>query len=367
MGRLHDLHLVGGQSPWLDNLRRSYLTGGELTARVESGIRGVTSNPSIFQKAIAESDDYDEQFASLLADGVSVEDAYWRLVVDDIDAAARILEPIHGESGGVDGWVSVEVDPRLAHDTAGTIEAALALRARLTSPNVMIKVPATSAGLPAIRSLVGAGVSVNVTLIFSVPRYADVVDAYLGGLEDLVDAGGEVSAVHGVASFFVSRTDSEIDNRLHAIGTDDALLLRGQAAVAQAQVAYQHFRRSFEGPRWERLASLGANLQRPLWASTSTKNPAYPDTLYVDTLIGPNTVNTLPEPTVAAFVERGTVARTVDADPAAAEALLAALAEVGIDLADVAAVLEREGVSSFERSFVDLLQTLSDKAAALAG
>ncbi len=362
MTRLHDLH-AAGQSPWLDNLRRGYLRSGELQAYVDRGIRGITSNPSIFQKAIADSADYDEQFASLLAAGTSVEDAYWQMVTDDIGEALTVLRPVHEASGGLDGYVSVEVDPGLARDTSGTIAAARTLDERIDQPNLFVKIPATAEGVPAIETMISEGRSINVTLIFSIPRYEAVMEAYLSGLEARLDAGhDDLSDVASVASFFISRVDSEVDNRLESIGTDDALALRGRAAVAQAQVAYQRFVATFAGPRWERLAAAGANVQRPLWASTSTKNDAYPDTLYVDTLIGPDTVNTLPEATIEAFEARGTVARTVDADVAGATSVLEDLATAGIDMADVAERLEAEGVAAFEKSFDDLLATLQTKA-----
>lgn len=362
MTRLHDLH-AAGQSPWLDNLRRGYLRSGELQAYVDRGIRGITSNPSIFQKAIADSDDYDEQFTTLLADGTSVEDAYWRMVTDDITEALSVLAPVHAASGGVDGYVSVEVDPGLARDTSGTIAAARELDQRIDRPNLFVKIPATAEGVPAIETMISEGRSINVTLIFSLERYEEVMEAYLTGLEARLDAGhDDLSDVASVASFFISRVDTEIDNRLEAIGTDDALALRGRVAVAQGQIAYQRFLATFSGPRWERLSAAGANVQRPLWASTSTKNDAYPDTLYVDALIGPDTVNTLPADTIEAFEERGTVARTIDADVDGARSTLEALPEVGVDLADVARVLEVEGVAAFEKSFDDLLGTLQSKA-----
>ncbi len=362
MTRLHDLH-AAGQSPWLDNLRRGYLRSGELQAYVDRGVRGITSNPSIFQKAIADSDDYDDQFGDLLAAGTSVEDAYWRMVTDDISEALTVLAPVHDESGGVDGYVSVEVDPGLARDTSGTISAARELDQRIDRPNLFVKIPATAEGVPAIETMISEGRSINVTLIFSLERYDEVMEAYLAGLEARLDTGhDDLSDIASVASFFISRVDTEVDNRLEAIGTDEALALRGRAAVAQAQIAYQRFLATFSGPRWERLSAAGAKVQRPLWASTSTKNDAYPDTLYVDTLIGPDTVNTLPEPTIEAFEDRGTVARTVDADVDTARSTLEALPAVGVDMADVARVLEVEGVAAFEKSFDDLLATLQSKA-----
>ena len=363
MTRLHQLFDEQGQSPWLDNLQRSYLADGTLQRLVGDGIRGVTSNPTIFQKAISSSADYDEQFASASA-RLGVAEAYWELVVDDIRGACDVLRPVHDASGGSDGFVSIEVSPALAHDTDGTVAAARDLYARVDRPNVMVKVPATEDGVRAVRTLVAEGRDVNITLIFSLPRYGQVMEAYLSGLEELVSGGGDPARTRSVASFFVSRVDTEVDRRLEQVGTPEALDRRGRAAVAQARLAYQAFRRTFSGPRWEALASRGANVQRPLWASTSTKNPAYPDLLYVDSLIGPDTVDTLPEPTVEAFLDHGTVARTVDADPEAAAAEWEAIGRL-VDLDDVARVLEEEGVSSFAKSFDVLLEALEDKAARL--
>ncbi len=370
MTRLNELYDRCGQSPWLDNLRRDWLDSGRLAELVAQGIRGITSNPTIFAKAIEGEDAYDEQFASLVP-RVSVEDAYWELVVRDITDALEVMGPVRASSGGADGFVSLEVAPSLANDTAGTVKAAQALHRRIAKPNLLVKVPGTEAGVPAVRQLIGDGHSINVTLIFGLERYDAVIEAYLAGLEALAATpGADLSSVASVASFFVSRVDTEVDRRLEALaggpdGTKEILALRGRAAVAQAQVAYQHFTKAFAGPRWEALAAKGARVQRPLWASTSTKNPAYPDLLYVDTLMGPDTVNTMPDQTIEAFVDHGTVIRTVDADPEEAEAVLARLADAGIDFGDVAATLEDEGVHSFAKSFDELLQTLTDKANAL--
>ena len=327
---------------------------------MDRGVRGITSNPSIFQKAMTGTDAYDEQLRELVADGTTIEDSYWALVVRDIVDALDILRPVHDASDGTDGYVSVEVDPTLAPDTAGTITAARTLDERIDRPNLYVKIPATAAGIPAIRQMISEGRSVNVTLIFSLGRYAEVMEAYVAGLEALE---GDLSEVSSVASFFISRTDNEVDRRLEAIGSDEALALRGRTAVAQGQVAYDMFRSVFSGERWEALAARGARVQRPLWASTSTKNPTYPDTLYVDTLIGPDTVNTLPDATLVAFEDHGTVARTVDADPAAAHAVLGDVTAAGVDLDDVARVLEDEGVAAFVASFDDLLDSLRAKVA----
>ena len=359
--RLAQLHGLG-QSPWLDNLRRGWITSGELERWVRRGIRGLTSNPSIFQKAISSGSDYDEQFGRLVADGTDVDAAYWELVVDDIRGALALLRPVYDDSDGIDGYVSVEVAPDLARDSAGTEAAARELHERIAEPNLYVKIPGTAEGLAPIQAMIAEGRSINVTLIFSLERYAEVMEAYLAGLEA---AEGDLSRISSVASFFVSRVDTEVDRRLTEIGTEAALALRGRTAVAQAQVAYQRFLATFRGERWEALAARGARVQRPLWASTSTKDPSLPDTLYVDALIGPDTVNTMPESTIDAFVDHGTVARTVDADPAAAEAVLAEVREVGVDLDDVARVLEEQGVAAFAKSFDELLGALDAKAAAL--
>ena len=364
--RLSSLFDDQGQSPWLDNLRRGWITSGELDQWVATGIRGLTSNPAIFQKAIEGSADYDKQFGQLIADGVSVDEAYWDLVTSDIRGALQALRPVYDASDGRDGFVSVEVDPTLARDSDETTTAARALHDRLDAPNLMVKIPGTREGLPSIRTMISEGKSINVTLIFSVSRYEEVIAAYIAGLEDALASGhDDLSRVASVASFFISRTDTEVDRRLEEIVTDVALSLRGRTAVAQAQIAYQTFQEAFDGPRWQVLADKGAQLQRPLWASTSTKNPSYSETLYVDELIGPNTVNTMPDNTIDAFMKKGTVARTVDANPGEAQEVLAAVSALGIDLDDVAAVLEQEGVASFVKSFDELITSLSAKADSL--
>jgi transaldolase len=373
MTKLHDLYEHQGQSPWLDNLRRDYLRGGRLAELVDEGIRGVTSNPTIFAKAIEGGTDYDEQFDQLLKDH-TVEEAYWELVVTDITDALRVLRPVHDASGGVDGYVSLEVAPSLAHDTDGTIKAARHFHELVDEPNLYVKIPATIEGVPAIRTMFAEGRSINITLLFSLERYDDVIEAYLAGLEDFVAAGAtDLSRVSSVASFFVSRVDTEVDRRLDTLAAQatsaqatEILARRGTAAVAQARRAYALFVERFSGPRWEALVAKGAKVQRPLWASTSTKNPAYPDLAYVDTLIGPDTVNTMPDDTVAAFLDHGTVARTVDADPDAAQRALEAIGSAGVDMDDVGRTLEDEGVASFAKSFDELIQSLSDKANALS-
>jgi transaldolase len=363
MDRLLALYHEFGQSPWLDNLKRDYITSGQLTNLAAQGVRGLTSNPTIFQKAIQGSADYDEQFRELAAEGRPVIEDYWSMVLRDINSALDVFAPLYHQSYGGDGFVSVEVDPGLAHDAAGTETAARVLHRAIDRPNLMVKIPATVEGLPAIQQMIAEGRSINVTLIFSLDRYDAVMEAYISGLEQYAATpGADLSKVASVASFFISRVDTEIDHRLEAIGSPEALELRGKGAVAQGKLAYQSFQRTFSGPRWEALAAKGAVVQRPLWASTSTKNPAYPDTLYVDELIGPHTVNTLPDATLDAFADHGNLARRVDADVDQAEAAWRDLTAVGVDLDDVAAKLERDGVSSFQKSFDELLAALGSKA-----
>jgi len=356
--RLHRLYDEEGQSPWLDNLQRGWLRDGELARWVAAGVRGVTSNPTIFAKAMQHAV-YDEQLHAVLGAGASIEEAYWELVVADIVDALAVLRPVYDASGGADGFVSVEVDPRLAHDADGTVEAARALHRRIDRPNLLVKVPASVAGVAAIERLIAEGISVNATLIFSLQRYREVMEAYLRGLEA---ASGDLSTIAGVASFFVSRVDAEVDARLTALGGTGAAGLHGQAAVANARVAYEAFRSVFDGPRWAALEARGARLQRPLWASTSTKNPAYPDTLYVDGLIGPDTVNTMPEATLTAFEDHGAVARSVDAEPWRAHDVLERLAGLGVVMDEVTDKLEREGIASFIGSFDEVLATLAGRA-----
>lgn len=366
MTRLTQLYDEYGQSPWLDDLTRTYLRDGTLAQMVGAGIRGVTANPTIFARAIEGTDHYDDQFRALLATGASVPEAYWELVITDVEDACEVLRPTFDASNGTDGFVSLEVAPEIAHDTASTIAAARDLHARIALPNLFVKIPATAEGIPAIEAMAAEGRNVNVTLIFSLERYEQVIDAYLDGLEAFAAAGGDVAGVHGVASFFVSRVDTEVDRRLDALGTTADPVLEGRAAVAQAKVAYQRFRERFSDARWNRLATLGAHVQRPLWASTSTKNPALPDTLYVDELIGPDTVNTLPESTIAAFEDHGRLARTVDANPDEAHEVLRRLQMLGIDMDDVGLTLEDQGVASFHQSFQRVLGELDTKAGVLA-
>jgi transaldolase len=369
MTRLQELYEIGGQSAWLDNLRRDWLQGGQLAELLTLGVRGITSNPTIFANAISGQDTYDDQFRALMKDH-TVESAYWEMASTDINNALDMLRPLYDSSDGEDGYVSLEVSPAQAHQTEETLKSARQLHAQIAKPNLLVKVPATKEGVPAIETLIGEGHSINVTLIFGLDRYDEVMEAYLKGLEALVAAGrdAELSKVASVASFFVSRVDTEVDRRLETLAGgekgDAAILgLRGTAAVAQAQTAYQHFHRTFAGERWEALREKGARVQRPLWASTSTKNPGYSDLLYVDSLIGPATVNTMPEPTLRAFEDHGTLQRTVDHHPDDAATALSRLADAGIDMLDVEQTLENEGVASFAKSFDELLQSLTDKAA----
>jgi transaldolase len=348
-----------GQSPWNDNLTRALATGGLQDLIDEHGMRGVTSNPTIFEKAMASGHDYDAQLREVTAAGASPIDAYWHLVTTDIAHAADILRSGYDDLDGADGFVSVEVAPDLAHDTDGTIAQAKELWDRLDRPNVMIKIPATEAGIPAIAATLAAGVNVNITLIFGLDRYEQVMNAFFEGFERRVAAGHDVSRLASVASFFVSRVDTETDRRL-----PEGHPLRGKAAVANARMAYQHFLAKFAGSRWEALRAKGVRVQRPLWASTSTKNPAYSPTLYVDTLIGRDTVNTLAQGSIDALAagEGDLRADTVLEGIGEAHATLAGLADAGVDFDDVTATLEREGVASFSASFRDAVDTLEKKS-----
>ncbi|CAA7404646.1 unnamed protein product [Spirodela intermedia] len=357
---LHDLYKKEGQSPWYDNLCRPVT---DLLPLIGSGVRGVTSNPTIFQKAISSSNAYDDQFRELILAGKDVESAYWELVIKDIQDACKLFESIYDETDAGDGYVSVEVSPRLARETEGTIDAAKWLHKVVDRPNVYIKIPATAECVPSIKEVISLGISVNVTLIFSLARYEEVIDAYIDGLE--ASGLSDLSKVTSVASFFVSRVDTLIDKLLEKIGTPEALNLRGKAAVAQAALAFKLYQRKFSGPRWEALVKKGAKKQRLLWASTSVKNPAYPDTLYVDPLIGPDTVSTMPDQALQAFIDHGTVSRTIDANLSEAEGIYSALEKLGIDWSDVGNKLELEGVDSFKKSFDSLLDSLQEKGNSL--
>ena len=360
--RLTDLFTVAGQSPWLDNLKREYIVNGDFARVLASGIRGLTSNPTIFQKAIQGSALYDDQFFKSVQRGLTTEETYWELVVSDIIGALDIFGPLYVSSSGLDGYVSVEVSPGLAQDMDGTVAAAQELQDRIARPNVMIKVPATKVCIPAIEEIISRGINVNVTLIFGLDRYQEVMDAYIRGLQRLGKTNpSKVQEVASVASFFISRVDSEVDKRLDAICTQDALELRGKAAIAQAKIAYEMFEQTFSGEAWRSLAKLGAQVQRPLWASTSTKNPDYPDTMYVDELIGPHSVNTLPDATMDAFSDHGSIAETITSNVDGARKVLDDLSRLGIDMTSVAQQLEHDGVLSFQQSFNELLAVLEAK------
>jgi transaldolase len=361
---LHALH-DAGQSLWLDYIDRTLVRSGELAKRIQGdALTGMTSNPTIFEKALAQGTAYDEQLRSLAGDRTP-----WAIFeaveTDDVRDACDVFRPTYDATKGGDGYVSIEVSPGSAHDAAATVEEAHRLWATVGRANVMIKVPGTDAGCVALRRLIADGLNVNVTLLFAVGAHAKVIDAYLSGLEDRAAAGKPLAHVASVASFFVSRVDSEIDKRLGAIGTPAALALRGKAAVANARLAYALFRERFAGPRWDALAAKGAQVQRPLWASTGTKNPAYSDVLYVEALVGPYTVNTLPPATLDAFKDHGTVARTVDSDDAGARRTIAEIEELGISLAAVTDTLLVEGLQAFQKSFDSLLAGIESKMGVL--
>lgn len=360
MSKLQELNNLG-QSVWLDYIRRQFIEGGGLQDAVNRGVRGVTSNPAIFAKAIAGSDDYDEAMQPLVEAGKSVEEIYEALAIEDIQNAADILRPVYDDSKGVDGYVSLEVSPHLANDTQGTIDEARRLYKEVDRPNVMIKIPATVEGIPAITEVIGDGINVNVTLMFSLDHYDAVAEAYIAGLEKFDGNGGDISNVASVASFFVSRVESAVDDALEEIGNTE---LQGEMAVANTRAAYKRFLDTFAGDRWDALASKGAKVQRPLWASTSTKNDAYSDVKYVDELIGADTVNTMPPETLEAFDDHGTVATTIDAFDDA-HTKLAALEEAGIDLDAITEQLQVDGVAKFSQPFDDLLDNIKEKSVEL--
>ena len=358
MNPLQQLHSYG-QSFWYDNIRRKYLEDGTLAGYItKDGLRGLTSNPSIFEKAIAGSDDYDAQIAALSAQGKSVAEIYDTLSISDIQAACDLFQPIYEASNRQDGYVSLEVSPHLAHDTEGTIADAKRLFTAVARPNLMIKVPATDEGIPAIQTLIGAGINVNVTLMFNMRHYEAVAQAYIAGLDTLVVDGGDPAGVASVASFFVSRVDSAVDKALVGKGANHLL---GKTAVANSKVVYQRFKELFHGAQFADLKAKGAQVQRLLWASTSAKNPAYPDTLYIDELIGSETVSTIPPNTVEAFRDHGTVANTLETADDKAQSVLAELADVGIDLDVVTEQLQVDGVAAFSQSFDTLLAALEQK------
>jgi transaldolase len=360
LGKLSEL----GQSVWIDYLSRDLIRSGELERMMrEHSVVGVTSNPTIFQKAIASGDAYDEQLREVLAEERDPKEVFLRLAVKDVEDALALLRPVWDEGSGRDGYVSIEVDPNLAYDTEATVAEALRLHEWIDEPNLFVKIPATKPGLPAIEDMIAKGKSINVTLTFSLRRYEEVARAYIRGLERLVAGGGDPSTVASVASFFVSRVDTETDKRLDAIGGHDEL--KGKLAVANAKLAYQRYEELFSGEAWDFLVSKGATPQRPLWASTSTKNPEYRDVMYVEELIGPMTVNTMPEETISAFEDHGKVAVTVGQGIDEAKRLLEELDRAGIDYDDVTDTLEREGVEKFADSFSELLEGIRAKSGEL--
>ena len=353
------------QSVWIDSLSREMMESGELERLIEEdAVVGVTTNPSIFQKAL-DSDSYDEEMREVMDRETDDKEVFFELAVSDVKRACDILRPVWDSGSGRDGWVSLEVDPNIASDTDATRRDAKRLSEMVDRPNVFIKIPATEPGLQAIEDSIAAGIPINVTLIFSLERYRKVAEAYIKGLERLVEDGGDPSELASVASFFVSRVDTEADKRLEEIGSDEALALRGKLAIANAKLAYQAYKEIFSGERWEKLASAGASAQRCLWASTSTKNEDYRDVIYVEELIGPDTVNTMPVETVKAFQDHGEAAETLETDVDGAQELLDKLEQVGVDYDDVVRVLEEEGVQKFSDSFKELLDGVAKKRDAL--
>lgn len=351
-----------GQSPWFDYIRRELITSGELARLIESSaLGGITSNPSIFEEAITRHHDYDAAIAARLREPVTAEQLYHALVVEDVSLAAAAFLPLYRQTAAADGYVSLEVSPHLADDSAATLQQARQLWHEIDAPNLMIKVPATQAGLPAIRQLIAEGINVNVTLLFGLERYRAVLDAFTAGLEQRQQQGLPLTGVASVASFFISRIDTLIDPQLDRLAVNDpqATQWRGESAIALARLAYRHYQQWRNSPRWQRLAAAGAQPQRLLWASTSTKDPAYADTKYVEALIGPETVNTLPPATLAAYRDHGQPAVRIDQDEPPAQALVAALTRLGIDLEQVAEQLEQEGVLKFVEAHDRLLAALA--------
>jgi len=363
MSKLVELEKLG-QSVWFDFIRRSLITSGELQNLIEQGVRGVTSNPAIFEKAIAGSNDYDEDIKQLIKTDKTVDEIYEALAFEDIGMAADLLRNVYDTSGGLDGYVSLEVNPHLADKTEKTITEAKRLFETVNRPNVLIKVPATLAGIPAIAGLIAAGVNVNVTLIFGLENYRAVAEAYLAGLEELAENGPAVHGGHpvdrvaSVASFFVSRVDTAVDKELEKINEKK---LQGKIAIANSKLAYDDFKHIFSGSRWQKLMNIGARVQRVLWASTGTKNPDYPDTLYVDELIGPDTVNTLPPATLDSFIDHGRVAETLMEGWDEARQQMARLAKLGIDLSAITQQLQDDGVTAFAKPFDALMQSIAEK------
>lgn len=359
---LRQVHQLG-QSLWLDDIRRSWLRDGHLARLIsDDALAGVTSNPAIFAKAISEGAEYNDGIANLASAGRTINDIYETLALEDVQAAADLFRPTYDSAGGGDGFVSLEVSPHLADDTPGTVAEGLRLWKAFNRPNAMIKVPGTRAGLPAITELIAAGVNINVTLLFSVERYREVVDAYLAGLEQRVAAGKPIDRIASVASFFLSRIDTLVDAKLDEMNTSEARARRGRAAIANARLAYQHYKQWVASDRWRVLADHGVKPQRLLWASTSSKDPAYKDTMYVEALIAPNTVNTLPPATIDAYRDHGEPAVRIEEDLDEAKQTVQVLRDLGIDLEVVSEQLEREGVKKFKEPFDALLASLGKRA-----
>lgn len=363
-----------GQSIWLDNLSRRLLQSGQLERLRNRGVSGITSNPTIFQRAISDSSVYDDSLRRLVAARRKPEELVWDLMIEDVTAAADVLRPVYEKTGGDDGFVSIEVSPTVAHSAESTVAMVRELRDRCARPNVMVKIPATSEGVVAIRTAIAEGARINVTLIFAVSRYEEVVGAFLSGLEELAAKGGDVSEVRSVASFFVSRVDSKVDSRIDerlatATSEEQARLgrLRGRIGIANSKLAYERFKQLHSGGRWEALARLGAHPQRCLWASTSVKDPNYPDTMYVDSLIGPDTIDTLPEKALEAFIDHGEVRRTLDADLPRARHELDELRALKVDLDSITDELEEEGIRIFARSYAELEEVLAKEADRMGG
>lgn len=355
-----------GQSIWYDNIRRGVIASGELQALIDDGVTGVTSNPSIFKKAIADSDDYQADLARLADSGSGATEVYEALAFEDIRAACDLFRPVYERTERRDGFVSIEVHPALADDTPGTIAEARRIFTAIDRPNVMIKIPATEAGMPAVEAALAEGINVNVTLIFSTEVYRSVIAAYLAGVEKFLSGGGHPAGVSSVASFFVSRVDTSVDKLLHAkidAGQTELTTLLGKAAVANTKIAYEVYQQVFSGERFAALAAKGARVQRPLWASTSTKNPAYHDLLYVDTLFGPDTVNTVPPATLDAIRDHGKPKPTLERDLTAAHECLARLEQAGISMAEVTEQLKNEGVKAFADAFDQLLDAIQSRLA----
>jgi transaldolase len=348
-----------GQAPWMDELSREDIQNGGLQKMIDEGIVGVTSNPAIFQKAIAGSDLYDEQLHELAKEGKDPKEMFWEVATQDIRDACDIFMPVYEETGGQDGFVSLEVQPEIAYDMDATVDEATRLHETVDRPNLFVKIPATLPGIYAIENMISRGKSINVTLIFSLERYREVARAYIRGLQRLVENGGDPSGVHSVASFFISRIDAEADTQLENLGADD---LKGELAIANAKLAYQIYKEVFGGIRWKKLADEGANPQRLLWASTSTKNPDYPDTIYVDNLVGPDTVNTMPKKTIEAVLDHGDIKLSLEEGVEEAKQLMSRFREAGLDYEDVTDILEKEGIQKFSDPFDEMLEEISNKS-----